>query len=1312
MPSIILIPIRTLLVFRTTKNTDGTFGITSILKQGTQNFVPVEGAENWIAQYNDFASDPTLAGEMSDFLVSADAADAKLGQFFRTLNGGKADMSAYIAFGTQASKTTSVFGGTLAKLGATAKSVLLNFAAFAAATLIFEGLKWVWSLIPTYEHLNEKLEESRAAAEESQQKLDSLNDELKTTRDRIVELQGLGRLSIVEEAELKNLKAQNAELEKELAIQKAINEEKQKDKIVDAFKVARSQTSNFSGEHAYVDAEGNYIGSDKDSAIAYLDALLFNGGLSDKYGLNTGFVDDDYDERQKEYEKEERYLLQLRESILNGKTQSQFVIDEKTPERIQKLKETLDGIEWFDNAKDGTWQADSNKALEFLWDWENAYLISLGEFDAVWNSIFNQSRFDDATEKLTALGDSGELSAEKLAELYQNNDKIKQFIDYLAQIGMLDLTNADKNRNGVLSVEELTSAFGSLSAQLNRVTEDVNKNTYSVSSATAIYTGLKEKVETLSDAYAQLDNNGELTAEMASKLIDTYPDLIDCIETEGNTIKINKDLLAEKIELEKQNRIASVQSSKDAAEAALKEAIAKNEVAKAEFLLYQHRRNMFISGRMEMGDSRSEAERSANEFFVAPDLMDYDISKIESDIKKYEAQLKILNAIDPFDLSKTKKETDSGDKIKAAFEAEYDILKAEKEKMDAGFAWDTSIIADTEDYFNKLGALNDKFFKNDKDHAEEYGKYSLEVLNGRRDLVMENFEAEKRSIELADKAYGTNSLDKKLELYASMKQELHKYAEEYRAMMRAAGISDEWIEKSDYIKTLQDEWWSAEDENIDSVVNEYKRWVDAQKDAIEKSIDYYDHLIDKQKAFIDGEKSLYDAENDIRDIRRDIEKELRTNKALSEYLDEDTRKLLFNEDDYNHLSTVLDGISSEIGSINAWYNSQINSLTEDTWYLEEEITAEYERRLAVEEKKYELARQQLDLEKKKLELNNVLNERNIRMLTKNENGDYEWTYVHDTEKAAEIVGEISDIESEIEDIKVKSAQEASIAEKERLASVYGTINGAAEQRKKELDESVDGLEKVIDEMKSPILEFTDIVTAASKTMNETIKKYFGDNIKIGDYNAIPSKNNSGATGSSSNSSSWRSSSTLSSSSKGSSSDDRTSYSSEEQAIAIEGMRQNSEAWLNTKDANERKQLEKENQRIGKSYGLTYDAASGKWYRDKDKTQLAYTVTKHADGTLFAEKGFSLLNDGAGLEILRTKSGALVDLTGGETVFNNKQTEFLYKLSKSGTFPRLAGNETNTNYNFKGDIVLKDVQNPQDFIRALSKELKQSSFKNK
>lgn len=1232
--------------------------------------------------------------------------DDGLDAYMRPLaqTGKDASYDDYVKFCNQATTANKKFEGScvdtkksLGGLGSVLSHVGVVLANFVATALIsFAIEKTIEWLDKLDNKLHKTLEDVRAEYDKAKQKtdeaksdLEGVNKELTETENKISEILAKGPLSFSDEQDLKRLKETTAELriqkqlyEKILKTQNAKQltalygkfdteqkpEEVTRDKswwenLLMWFTYIRER-QNFGTMFLY----GDYEDATGRTVSSFDDYIAANEMISNKEIRAGDTSVDYYNALEKVMSAEDvvnkafdSYNKEIKPGAEKEDFQRKEAAEAYLAQRAVYLKEYIDSA---------TSLGDTSSDLYKQWVAEYDRITAIFYPTEAFSAILDRGEYESTKEKLTDLGDAGQLTAKKLEELYKGNDNVKRFVDYLKELGVVSKDNA----------------FEDIAAQINKVTAASKSGTASIPSATSIYTNLKEKTETLSDAYAQMSNNGELSAETVSKLVDEYPDLLDYIEVEGDQIKINKDLIAEKINLIKEEKRQSLLTA---------QSVIKDELDKAKAR---------IAGNVLSSADAAKAEQRG---YKTPH-----ISELEKQLEEVENKIALLDGFDPFDLTGTKQKTDSGDKIKKAFEAEYDILKAEKEKMDAGFAWDTSIIADAEDYYNKVGALNDKFFKNDKDHAEEYGKYSLEVLNGRRDLVMENFEAEKRSIELADKAYGTNSLDKKLELYASMKQELHKYAEEYRAMMRAAGISDEWIEKSDYIKTLQDEWWSAEDENIDSVVNEYKRWVDAQKDAIEKSIDYYDHLIDKQKAFIDGEKSLYDAENDIRDIRRDIEKELRTNKALSEYLDEDTRKLLFNEDDYNHLSTVLDGISSEIGSINAWYNSQINSLTEDTWYLEEEITAEYERRLAVEEKKYELARQQLDLEKKKLELNNVLNERNIRMLTKNESGDYEWTYVHDTEKAAEIVGEISDIESEIEDIKVKSAQEASIAEKERLTSIYGTINGAAEQRKKELDESVDGLEKVIDEMKSPILEFTDIVAAASKTMNETIKKYFGDNIKIGDYNAIPSKNNSGATGSSSNSSSGGASSTSSSSSKRSSSDGRTSYSSEEQAIAIEGMRQNSEAWLNTKDADERKQLEKENQRIGKSYGLTYDAASGKWYRDKDKTQLAYTVTKHADGTLFAEKGFSLLNDGAGLEILRTKSGALVDLTGGETVFNNKQTEFLYKLSKSGTFPRLAGNETNTNYNFKGDIVLKDVQNPQDFIRALSKELKQSSFKNK
>ena len=1136
--------------------------------------------------------------------------------------------------------------------------------------------------------LHKTLEDARAEYDEAKQKtdeaksdLDGINQELKTAQSKITEILSKGHLTFIDNQELDKLKETTAELR----LQKKLYEDILKQQnaaelkaLYDKFDVEqkpeavtrdRNWYNNFSTWFGWQFRDAipffDDFENEFDRNVTSYDDYLIAQEMRFNEGIKSGDVSDDY------YNALEKALdadtvvskafaryneLRKKDSLSTDEFKSLEVAENYLRSRAGYLQE------YIATAKNlGDTSSEQYKELVAAYDRITTVFYPTDAFSA----ILDRGEYESAKEKLTDLGDVGQLTAKKLEELYNGNDNVKQFVNYIKELGVVSKDNALED----------------IAAQINKVTAAADNSAYTVTSAETIYNGLKDQVSLLAEAYSQMDSSGELSAETAAKLVDQYPDLIDCLEIEGGRIRLSNDLLTEKINLEKQNRIESVKAAKASAEAALEEAKVKATLAT-------------IDLQREMLAMRSNNRPGYDSPYST------EVEAIQADIDKLNAELALLEniGIDDF-IGSGKKTSSSTDELKKAFEAEYDILKAEKEKMDAGFAWDTSIIADAEDYFNKLGALNDKFFKNDKDHAEEYGKYSLEVLNGRRDLVIQEFETEKRRIELADKEYGKNSLNEKLSAYTAMKQKLHELAEEYRTTMLAAGASQEWIENSEYIKELQDKWWDAEDAAIDSVVNEYKRWVDAQKDAIEKSIDYYDHLIDKQKAFIDGEKNLYDAENDIRDIRRDIEKELRTNKALSEYLDEDTRKLLFNEDDYNHLSSVLTGISSEIEDINVWYNSKINALTEDTWYLEEEITAEYERRLAVEEKKYELARQQLDLEKKKLELNNVLNERNIRMLTKNENGDYEWTYVHDTEKAAEIVGEISDIENEIEDIKVKSAQEASIAEKERLTKIYGTINGASEQRKKELDESVDDLEKVVDEMKSPILEFTDIVSAASKTMNETIKKYFGDNIDISDYDALHPKNKNVASGSSSGSSEG-------------SSGGGTTYSSEERAVAIEGMRRNSEAWLNTKDAAERKKLEAENQSIGKDYGLTYDAASGKWYLDKDKTRLAYSVTKHADGTLFAEKGFSLLNDGAGLEILRTKSGALVDLTGGETVFNNKQTEFLYKLSKAGTFPKLAGSETNTNYNFKGDIVLKDVQNPQDFIRALSKELKQNSFKNK
>ena len=1274
------------LVFRTVQGENGTKVVRNAFRfNNSSAYTTYTGAESYINQYNEFATDPQLASGMSDYLSIIKKTDAGLYAYIKSLNGASGSYEEYTKFCEQSSNATSKFSVKIKSLGTTLKSLALNFAVMAAITAVIELGKYLWSLVPTLGHLEEKLEKSKEKADEEQSKLDEINEKLKTTQDRIKELEGLDSLTIVEENELNNLKQTNAELEKELKLQQAIFEKANQQKYSDAHKTVKSQTSNFDDIYEF---NNDYLGLKNVPIynVRYeLEEALDNAKRSYRYDFS--------DDELSDYNARISYIEGLIDKYDNGELNFEYITGEDALKKIEELRKTLDGTEWTKDAKADSIYEKINKDWEELWGLGDKYLVEQGDFDTVWNSVFNQDRFEDATSLLKKLGDSGELTAEKIAELYQQNDDIKAFVDYLGKIGMIDMANIDTNTDGVLSVEELAAAFGGLAKQINVVTEEIDKNAYSVSGAEAQFKLLKDSVELLADAYAEMSNDGELSAKTAAKLIDKYPDLIECIEFEGDAIRINKQLLEEKINLEKQNQIKSLEASKKSAEAALIEAKAKAEVAKQNYNIQKSNRDKYISDLIASGMSPQDAILSAdkNGFNVSSDLWKYneDIIHTEEDIKKLNAKIELAKSTDPFDLTKTKEKSDKSDELKKAFEAEYDVIKGEKDKLDKGLVWDRSIIADAEDYFNQLEQLNEKYFKNSSDHAEEYAKYQIEVAEVRREIAKSEVEAIKREIEVLDKDGGTNSLVKKTELYVKLKQKINDMVKAYRDEMAAIGLSDEEINQLDYMKELKDELWNSEDDKIDAVVSEYKRWVDAQKDAIEDTIDMYDHLINKQNALIDGEKKLYDAENEIRDIRNEISKELRSNKALAEYLDEDTRKLLFNEDDYNKLSSVLTGISSEISEINAWYNRQINSLTEDTWYLEEEITAEYERRLAVEQKKYELARNQLDLEKKKLELNNVLNERNIRMLTKNANGEYEWTYVHDAEKAADLVGEISDIEGKISDIKTEAAQEASIAEKDKIAKIYGTITGSLDQRKEDLDDSVDDLEKVVDRMKSPLLEFTEIVEAAAKTMNATIANYFGTSA----IDKFISKDSAGTT---------ESKSLTTSSAKSNSVDRNKNLMSD--GIAL--MKSNSDQWYDA-SPEDRKALEARNQGIGKQLGLTYDAASGKWYKDKEKTIRAY-----ADGDIVASKGLSLVNDGEGLEMLRTKSGDLIELKGGETIFNDKQTEFLYKLSRIGTLPSFKPTTQQTKYEFHGDIVLKDVQNPDQFIDALSSKLKQNSFKNK
>lgn len=101
--------------------------------------------------------------------------------------------------------------------------VILAIGAIAGGIAIFNHFH------KTTEELTEELNELKSELQDIQSEIDSLNSELETTQDRMAELLAMDTLSFTEEEELKRLRKQNDELQREIDLQKTLQKSKQKE---------------------------------------------------------------------------------------------------------------------------------------------------------------------------------------------------------------------------------------------------------------------------------------------------------------------------------------------------------------------------------------------------------------------------------------------------------------------------------------------------------------------------------------------------------------------------------------------------------------------------------------------------------------------------------------------------------------------------------------------------------------------------------------------------------------------------------------------------------------------------------------------------------------------------------------------------------------------------------------------------------------------------------------------------------------------------------------------------------------------------
>ena len=165
-----------------------------------------------------------IVGDNNDALV----------KYLRSLNGGIAETKQFYNAILLGATGLKGMGTALKTVGKTVATTAIQFAAFTAiAWAIGKAWDWVQKIwvenVNTLGNLKKRAETATEALESTKNEIEQINQELKTSNERIAELNGKGPLTLSEQSELKRLKTQNALLDQQLKILKEIKIEQNKE---------------------------------------------------------------------------------------------------------------------------------------------------------------------------------------------------------------------------------------------------------------------------------------------------------------------------------------------------------------------------------------------------------------------------------------------------------------------------------------------------------------------------------------------------------------------------------------------------------------------------------------------------------------------------------------------------------------------------------------------------------------------------------------------------------------------------------------------------------------------------------------------------------------------------------------------------------------------------------------------------------------------------------------------------------------------------------------------------------------------------
>ena len=315
--------------------------------------------------------------------------------------------------------------------------------------------------------------------------------------------------------------------------------------------------------------------------------------------------------------------------------------------------------------------------------------------------------------------------------------------------------------------------------------------------------------------------------------------------------------------------------------------------------------------------------------------------------------------------------------------------------------------------------------------------------------------------ELADAALEVreNYLDRQKRLGNVTIDDEINYLNQTQWMFDNNAFREYFANEEDYLEWVREKRL----ENYEAQVEAHKEKAELIKEQLIEEYETEKAIVEKQKELRETE---FDAIMELREAQHQLDIDLQSSLAMYEYLDEETRKLIFNEEDYVSLSNEILRIQEEINDLTEDYNDDILNATEKEAEL---LTEEYEQQIELKLQEFEIAKANLEVTKKQLALQNTLNERNTRMFI---NG--QWTWVADPEAVAKAREEILEAQynAETERLNLDHQKEMNILN-DSIRSFDEKIVDV-EQRFEELEEKLGNKDKGV--IKS-LAEFDKALTA-------------------------------------------------------------------------------------------------------------------------------------------------------------------------------------------------------------------------------------------